>query len=124
MSRLNLIFVISLVVLAGVLIATVYFIPSSQPYPQSKKSQIIRSQNEWILQYEIANNEQRDVSYNIQVTVDGTVYRDSAAVKPGKTYTYVYHINPSQLKQGKVDFAVYREGEVTPVEQATYYLEP
>ncbi len=124
MFKLRLIFIISLVILAGVFIATIYFIPSAQRYPESKKSQIIRGENEWILQYDIVNNEEKDMRYDIQVAVDGAVYRDSTVVKQGRTYTYIYHIYPSQLEKGRVTFAVYKGGETKPIEQATYYVKP
>ena len=123
LSRLRLIFVLSLVILAGIFIATVYFIPSGQSYTESKRVQIISGENEWILQYDIINNEEREIEYTIYVAIDGTVYSDSTMVKPGKTYTYIHHIYPQQLAEGKVTFTVYEEGKAEPNEQATYYID-
>lgn len=123
LSKLRLIFVLSLIILAGVFIATVYFIPSSQSDTESKRVQIIQGENEWILQYDIINNEERDTKYTIYVTVDDAVYKDSTMVKPGKRYTYIHHIYPQQLVKGMVTFALYEEGEAKPVEQATYYID-
>ena len=123
LSKLRLIFVLSLIILAGVFIATVYFIPSSQSDAESKRVQIIQGENEWILQYDIINNEERDTKYTIYVTVDDAVYKDSTMVKPGKRYTYIHHIYPQQLVKGMVTFALYEEGKAKPVEQATYYID-
>lgn len=123
MSRLRLIFVLSLVILAGVFIATIYFIPSGQSYTESKRAQIIDGGNEWILQYDIINGEQRDIKYTIFVTVDDAVYNDSTVLKPGKTYTYIRHIYPQQLEEGKVTFALYEEGKAEPIEQVTCYID-
>ena len=123
MSRLRLIFVLSLVVLAGVFIAIIYFIPSGQSYVESKRAQIIEGENEWILQYDIINDEERDIKYTIFITVDDVVYKDSTVVKPGKTYTYIHHIYPQQLGDGKVTFALYEGGKAEPVEQVTYYID-
>ena len=122
MSRLRLIFVLSLVVLAGVFIAIIYFIPSGQSYVESKRAQIIEGENEWILQYDIINDEERDIKYTIFITVDDVVYKDSTVVKPGKTYTYIHHIYPQQLKKGEITFALYEEGKAEPIEQVTYYI--
>ena len=122
MSKLRLIFVLSLVILAGVFVAIMYFIPSGQKYMESKRAQIIEGENEWILQYDIINNEERDIEYIIHVTVDDVIYKDSTVVKPGKTYTYIHHIYPQQLDEGKVTFALYARGKAEPVEQATYYI--
>lgn len=123
MSRLRLIFVLSLIVLAGVFIATIYFIPVGQSYPESREAQIIQGENEWILQYDIINNEERDIKYTIYITVDDVVYSDSTVVKPGKKYTYIHHIYPQQLEEGKLTFALYEEGKATPLEQVTYYID-
>ena len=123
LSKLRLIFVLSLIILAGVFIATVYFIPSSQSDTESKRVQIIEGENEWILQYDIINNEERDTKYTIYVTIDDAVYKDSTMVKPGKRYTYIHHIYPQQLVKGMVTFALYEEGKAKPVEQATYYID-
>ena len=122
MSRLRVIFVLSLVILAGVFIATIYFIPSGQSYTESKKAHIIAGENEWILEYDIVNNEERDIEYTILVTVDDAAYKDSTVVKPGKAYTYIHHIYPQQLEEGKVTFALYQEWKAEPIEQVTYYL--
>ena len=114
--------VLSLVVLAGVFVSIAYFVPSSQSYTESKRVQIIEGANERILQYDIINNEPRDIEYTILVTIDGAVYRDSTVVKPGKTYTYIRHIYPQELREGKVTFTLYEEGKAKPVEQVTFYL--
>ena len=123
LSKLRLILVLSLIILAGVFIATVYFIPSSQSDTESRRVQIIQGENEWILQYDIINNEERDTKYTIYVTVDDAVYKDSTMVKPGKRYTYIHHIYPQQLVKGMVTLALYEEGKAKPVEQATYYID-
>ena len=122
MSKLKLVFILSLVVLAGVFIATLVFVPSGQSYPESRRVQIIDADNEWILQYDIINIGEKDAKYNISITIDSKVYTDSTVVKQGKTYTYIHHIYPHQLVKGKVSFVLYEEGKSEPVEQATYYI--
>lgn len=123
MTKLRLIFVISLIILAGVSTSTIYFLPASQRYTESKSVQIIAGENEWILQCDITNNEDADIEYIIHVTVDNAVYKDSIVVKPGKAYTYIHHIYPEQLEEGKATFTLYERDKAEPVEQATYYLE-
>ena len=104
-------------------IAIIYFIPSGQSYVESKRAQIIEGENEWILQYDIINDEERDIKYTIFVTVDDAIYKDSTVVQQGKTYTYIHHIYPQQLGEGKVTFALYEGGKAEPVEQITYYID-
>ena len=123
MSRTRLIFILSLLILAGVFVSIIYFLPSRESYNESKRAHIISGDNEWILEYDIVNNETRDIEYTILVTVDDTVYRDSTVVKSGKTYTYIHHIYPQQLEEGKVEFAVLEDGKTEPVEQVTYHID-
>lgn len=123
MSRLRLILVLSLIILAGVFIATIYFIPSGQNHTESKRAQIIEGEDQWILQYDIINNEDRDIKYTISITVDNAVYKDSVVLKPGKIYTYIRHIYPQELEEGKVTFALYEEGKTEPIEQVTYHID-
>ena len=122
LSKLRLILVLSIVALAGVFIFTLYSIPSRQGYPESRRAQIIHAGNEWILQYNIINNQETDTKYTICITIDDAVYTDSAVVRSGKTYTYIHHIYPQQLAEGKVTFALYEEGKAEPVEHATYHI--
>ena len=104
-------------------IAIIYFIPSGQSYTESKRAQIIEGGNEWILKYDIINDEEREIKYTIYITIDDVAYSDSTVVKPGKTYTYIHHIYPQQLEEGKVTFALYEEGKAEPIEQVTYYID-
>ncbi len=122
MLRLRLIFILSLAVLAGLFVSIVYFLPLREGYTETKRVHIIEAENEWILQYDIINHEGGDIEYTIIVTVDGMVYTDFTVVKPGKVYTYIHHIYPQQLQEGKVDFAVYQKGKTEPMEQATFHL--
>jgi len=122
LSRLSLIFIVSLVILAGVFISTIYFIPSGQSYTESKRVQIIEGENEWILQCDIINDQGRDIKYTIFISIDDVVYTDSTVVKQGKTYTYIHHIYPQQLEVGEVTFALYEDGKAEPVEQVTYHI--
>ena len=75
------------------------------------------------MQCDITNDEERDVEYIIHVTVDDAIYKDSAVVKPGKTYTYIHHIYPHQLEKGEVTFALYKEGKEEPIERVTYHID-
>jgi len=123
LSRLRLIFILSLVILVGVFIATIFFIPSGQSYTESKRVQIIEGENEWILQCDIINKQERDIEYNIFIFIDDVVYTDSTVVRQGRTYTYIHHIYRQQLEEGKVTFALYEKGKAEPVEQTTYHID-
>jgi hypothetical protein len=103
-------------------VSIVYFLPSREDYTETKRVHIIEAENEWILQCDIINREDRDIEYTIVVTVDDIVHTDSTVVKPGKSYTYIQQINPQELREGEVSFALYQEGKPEPIEQATFHL--
>ncbi|UCH43678.1 MAG: hypothetical protein JSW16_03850 [Dehalococcoidales bacterium] len=124
MSRLRLVFISSVIILVAVSVATFFFIPPSQGLTESKRVHIIEGEEEWILQCDLINRQEKAISYGIHVTVDDAIYRDSTVVLPGKTYTYIHHIYPQQLDKGEVIFTLYQDNSTQPVEQATYYLKP
>ena len=122
MSKLRLVFILSLVILAGVLLAILYFIPSIRSYPEPYTIQVIDSDEEWILQCDILNTEERDIEYSITVTVDGRTYQDSTVIRPGKAYSYIHHVYHDQLVDGKVTFALYQDGQKAPIKTATFHV--
>ena len=123
LSRLKLIFISSLVILAAVFIATIYLIPSVLDLAESKNIQIIDGQQQWILQYDIVNDQQNETSYTIEIIIDGVVFTDSTVVEPGRTYTYIRRIDPGQVSMGEVSLTLYQGDMATPVEQVTYYID-
>jgi hypothetical protein len=122
LSKRRLIFILSLVILAGVLVAILYFIPSIRSYPEPYTVQVIDGGEEWILQCDILNIEERDIEYSIVVTVDDRTYQDSTVVRPGKAYTYIHHVYPHQLAEGKLTFELYQDGQREPIKTATFYI--
>ncbi|MFH0768192.1 MAG: hypothetical protein V1932_01335 [Chloroflexota bacterium] len=122
MFKLKLIFILSLIILAGMFISVMYLVPSNQQPPESKRVQIIKGENGWILQYDITNDKEIDVKYTIIVTVDNAARKDSAVVQAGKTYTYIYHVSPQQLDKGEVTLTLYEGDKTEPVEETTYYI--
>ena len=117
LSRLKIIFILSIVILAAVFVTTFYVIPSQLDLPESKNLQIIEAENEWILQYDIFNNEDRDISYEILATADGNTFSESTVVKSGREYTYILHIPRQNTDDSEVTFTVFEEGKQEPIEQ-------
>lgn len=121
-AKLRFIFILSVVILAGVFIATFSLIPASNTSKESKRIQIIEGENEWILQYDIFNNEERDIAYTILITANGDTYSDSTVVESGGKYTYIQHLSRQQLGDGAVTLAVYEDGRQEPIEEASYQV--
>lgn len=74
------------------------------------------------MQYDVLNQDEVEKQYTIDVTVDSAVYHDRTEVGQGKTYTYIFHIQPEQLTEGNVGFTVYEQGKAEPVDQVTFHI--
>lgn len=123
MSKLRIIYIVSLVILA-VLIGFTVFRPMATvgKYSEVQKEQLLQKESEWIIQFDIINHEGRDQNYTINVLVGEKLYTDIILIRDGAKFSYIYHFRPDLETEGDVSFAIYKEGEATPLEQATYHL--
>ena len=123
MPRLRIVYILSLVIL-GVLIAFTVFRPmiGGGEYSEVQKEQLLQTENEWIIQFNIVNHEGRDRNYTITVVVNGKQYSEKVLIHDGRIFTYIHHIYPDRVSDGDVSFAIYKEGEATPFEKVTYHL--
>lgn len=123
MSKLRIIYIVSLVILV-VLIAFTVFRPmaTGDKYSEVQKEQLLETESEWIIQFDIINHEERDQNYTINILVGEKSYTDSVLIRDGAKFSYIYHFRPDLETDGDVSFAIYKEGEATPFEQATYHL--
>lgn len=123
MSKLRIIYVVALVILA-VLIAFTVFQPmaTGDKYSEVQKEQLLETESEWIIQLVIINHEGRDQNYTINVLVDEKLFTESVLIRDGRRFSYIHHIRRDMLTDGDVSFTIYKEGEATPLEQATYHL--
>jgi len=122
-SKFKLIYIASLVIL-GVLTVFTVFQPMAigGGYSEVQRAQLLERDDQWIIEFDIINQEEKDTSYTIQVLADGKPYTESVLIRDEGMFTYIHHFYPDRLTNNEVNFAVYKEGESTPVEQATYYL--
>ena len=125
MLKFRPIYIASLVVL-GVLIAFTFFRPMAiggESYSEVQRAQLLEREGEWIIEFDIINQEGKDMNYTIEVVADGELYTESVSIRDGRMFTYIHHFYPERLTSNEVSFAVYKEGESTPVEEGTYFLE-
>ena len=123
MPKFRIIYIASLVIL-GVLIALAVFRPMAigGGYSEVQRAQLLEREDQWIIEFDIINREGKDTSYTIKVVADGKQYTESVLIREGGMFTYIHHFYPDRLAKNEVSFAVYKEGESTPIEQATYFL--
>ena len=123
MPKLRIIYIASLVIL-GVLVVFTVFRPmaTGEEYSEVQGTQLLEREDQWIIEFDIINREGKDTSYTIKVVSDGKSYAESVLIRDGGIFTYIHHFYPDRLTRKEVSFAVYKEGESTPIEQATYFL--
>ncbi len=123
MSKLRAFYIISLMILGILLVLTVFRpMASGSEYSAVQRAQLLEREDQWIIEFDIINREGEDMSYTIKVLADGKVYTEDVLIRDGGMFTYIHHFYPDRLTNNEVSFAVYKEGESTPVEQATYFL--
>jgi len=125
MSKLIIIYIASLIIL-GLLIAVTVFKPmaTGEEYSEVQRAQLLEREDRWIIELHIFNPEAQDTDYTINVLVDEELCTESIQLKPGGLFKYNHHISRDNLDQAiKVLVAVHKDGEATPFEQTTYYLE-
>ncbi len=82
-------------------------------YSEVARESLLETKDEWIIQFDIVNREDKDTKYNIKVLVGGRQYNEEFLVQDGGVYAYIHHI-PRSLA-GQVNIAIYKEGEDTPL---------
>ena len=123
MSRLRIIYIASLVVLAVLIIITVFRpIATIGGYNAMQRVQLLQTENEWIIQFDLINHEGKEQHYTISVLADGKQYTEDVSLLDGRIFTYIHRIRHDSAGNGDVTFAIYKEGETDPFNQVTYYL--
>ena len=123
MSKLRITYIVSLVILAGLIGFNVFQpVATGGKYSEVQKEQLLETESEWIVQFIIINHEGRDQNYTINVLVDEKLYTESILIRDGRRFSYIHHFRRDIITDGVVNFDIYKEGEATPFEQATYYL--
>ena len=123
MSRLRIFYILSMVVLA-VFISLTVFKPMAPDkiYSEVQQAQFLEAEDELIIQFSLFNHEGRDQSYTVTIKVDDKLYQENILVRDGRMFTYIHHIYPDKVTDGSVSFAIYKEGNPTPLEEGTYHL--
>ncbi len=126
MSKLRIFFVVSLVIL-GVLAVFTIFRPMATggEYSETQRESLLKTEEGWVIQYELINREEKEQNYTIWLTIDGgKPYEEDVMLREGKKFTFIRRLSSQELSsgEGEVKITIYKEGEVTPFEEAVYYL--
>ena len=123
MSKLKIVFVMSLVILGVLVVFTVFRpIASEEKFSTVSRESIIEGEDEWIIEFDIINREGEDTRYIINWSSGEKTYSQRVSIKDGHKFTSVQHWYPETVKEGKVRLTICKEGETTPFEECTYYI--
>ena len=124
MPRLKIVYILSLVILIVLIVFTVFKpMVTGGEYSEVQGAQLLETEDEWIIQFNIINHEGKDINYTINVLVNSQSYSEDILVLDGRVFAYIHHIRRDMMSESKVSFTIYKEGETTPFEKVTYYLE-
>lgn len=123
MLKIKITFAVSLVILIVLVVFTVFHpILTGGKYSEVQRSQLLRLEDRYALQFDITNHEGKDTSYSINVVVDGQESLLNVSIRDNGAFTYVKHIDQNSLKDGIVRVIVNKEGDTSPVEDITHHL--
>jgi hypothetical protein len=123
LSKLRIVYILSLALL-GVLagLAVVRPLVTGRDYSAVARESVLQEDDQWIIQFDIINQQDKDMNYNLVWSNGGETYTEGVLVGKGRVYSHIHHIYQDTIKEDKVNLTIYEEGETTPFEQLTYYL--
>ena len=119
------VYLASLVIL-GVLITSTVFRPmiTGGEYSMVQRAHFLEREDRWVIEFHIFNHEVEDTNYTITVLLDDELSTDSFWLRQGRLGKCSYHISRNEFNQGKeVTVTVCKEGEATPIDESTYFLQ-
>ncbi len=96
MKKLKILYILSMVGL-GLLVALAVFRPlvSGGQYTEVQKQSLLRREGDWLIKFDVVNHEGKDVTYNIDVLVDGQLSTSTVLVRNEKAFTYMKEVTPA-----------------------------
>ena len=124
MSKLRIVFILSLVLLAALLVSTVFRpMATDSGYSVVSRESVLQGEDRWIIELDIINQEGKDITYTVIWSSGEESKTQKIRVGDGRIYNHIHFVYPEAVKEDKVNLTIYKEGEATPFEEATYYLE-
>ena len=123
MPKLRIFYITSLVILGALLVFAVWhpFAPGDN-FTEVQRTQLLETEDEWIIQFDIINREGKDANYTIEALLGGKAYTENVLIGDGRIFTYIHHIYRDTMSTSDASFIIYKEGEDKPLEEVTYYL--
>ncbi|MFC1973911.1 hypothetical protein ACFLU2_00935 [Chloroflexota bacterium] len=113
-----------MLIVLGVLITFTVFGPFAlgDEGADALRAQVLATDDEWIVEIDIVNDGGADLDYIIRGLIDEKAYTEDILVRDGRQFTYIHHIRPDSVADGKAVFTIYEADEPDPVKEWTFYL--
>ncbi|MFC2015000.1 hypothetical protein ACFLUP_03310 [Chloroflexota bacterium] len=122
-QKLRIFYIVSLVILV-VLAASLIFRPleTGHGYSELQREQLLQTESEWIIQFDILNHEGKRQHYTINVIANGKEHNEEVSIENGRIFSYIHHIRRDTSNNKDAQFVIYAQGKNEPIEQVTYHL--
>ena len=85
MSRLRILYIISMVILGLLLVFTVFRpMVTGGEYSEVQGMYLLEKADEWIIELHLLNHEGQDTNYTVDVLVDGDLCTDTIPIRSGR----------------------------------------
>ena len=126
MSKFRILYILTLALLGVLLVFTIFRpMATGGEYSEVKRKSLLRTEDGWVIQYDLINRGGEEQNYTIYLSVDGgKPYQEDVQLQDGRIFTFIRRISPHELsgEEGEVNVTIYMEGETVPFEEAVYYL--
>jgi len=123
-SRIRVFYAASLIILV-VMVIVVLFQPAKadDDYSVVQREHLIKADTEWVLEFDIFNNQDKRLNYRIGVSGKEWEYMEDVSIGAGRLFTFIHHIRRSDVSENRISVTIHIEGESTPFETLTYILD-
>lgn len=120
----KIVYVFSLAALGVLLLLTVFMpLATGKEYSTVQKEQVTKTQEGWLVKFELVNAEKGLQSFTIQeILGDRETYRGAVTIPGGGAYTFINRVYAKDATGGKVTYNIYKKSETEPFERLTYHL--
>ena len=123
MSKLRMVFILLLVILGAMVVFTVLRpMATGREYSKVQGTQLLQAEDEWVIQFNIMNNEGKDTGYEIEVSHGNELYRAPVIIPDEGMFTYIHRIPYNTKGDRDITFTIYKDGDPEPLRQLNYYL--
>ena len=123
MSKVRFAYIASLIALAVLVVFTVFRpMTTSEEYTEVQREQMLKTEDQWIVQFDVINHEGTEQNYTIKFLDNATQYSEDVSIREDGMFTYIHRISRKMTGNNDATFAIYKNNEAEPFKIVKYYL--